>query len=68
MPNVGPVLEGRTYFCPHCGALYAVRPSRLSKIKSSTETTKCIVCLNNHGQVEYNRAPIFKLIQRPEDA
>ena len=21
MPHVGPVLEGRTFFCPHCGAL-----------------------------------------------
>jgi hypothetical protein len=68
MPHVAPVWEGRTYFCPQCGALYSVKPSRLPKIKNSTATTKCVVCLNNHGQVEYNRVPIFKLIQRPEDA
>jgi transcription elongation factor Elf1 len=67
MPHVGPVLEGRTYFCPHCGALYSARPSRFSKVKSNTATTKCVVCLNAHGQVEYNQAPIFRLIQRPED-
>jgi hypothetical protein len=44
MPHVGPVSEGRTYFCPHCGALYSVRPSRLSKTESNT-ATKCVVCL-----------------------
>jgi hypothetical protein len=67
MPHVGPVSEGRTYFCPRCGALYAVKPSPLSKSKS-TPTTKCVVCLDNHGQLAYNWIPTFKLIQRPEDA
>ena len=66
MPHVSPVREGHTYFCPHCGALYSVRLSRLPKVKNNT-APKCVVCSNNHGQVEYNR-PIFKLIQRPEDA
>jgi transcription elongation factor Elf1 len=67
MPHVAPVSEGRTYFCPRCGALYSVRPSRLSKSKNNT-AAKCVVCLNNHGQLEYKGSPIFKLVQRPEDA
>ena len=67
MPNVSPVWEGRTYFCPHCGSLYSLRPSRLSKSKNNI-TIKCVVCLNNHGQLDYRGIPIFKLIQRPEDA
>jgi hypothetical protein len=31
MPHAGPVLEGRTFFCPHCGALYSVTPSLVPK-------------------------------------
>ena len=31
MPLTGPIAEGRSFFCPHCGALYAVTHSRLSK-------------------------------------
>jgi hypothetical protein len=30
MPLTGPIPEGRTFFCPHCGALYSVTYSRLS--------------------------------------
>jgi hypothetical protein len=65
MAQVAHVREGRTYFCPHCGALYSVRLSRLPKINAAAP--KCVVCLNNHEQIEYKR-PIFKLVQRPEDA
>jgi hypothetical protein len=32
MPHVGPVSEGRNFFCPHCGALYA--ETRLRQDKS----------------------------------
>lgn len=28
MPLLGPVPEGGTFFCPHCGALYSVTRSR----------------------------------------
>jgi hypothetical protein len=64
MPHVvGPVSVGRTCFCSHCGALYLVRPSKIK----STATAKCVICSNNH-EVECERVPIFKLIQRPEDA
>ena len=31
MPHVGPALEGRTFFCPHCGALYSATPSLVPK-------------------------------------
>ncbi len=28
MPQTGPVPEGGTFFCPHCGAMYSVTHSR----------------------------------------
>ena len=31
MPLTGPVPEGGTFFCPHCGAMYSVTLSRLPK-------------------------------------
>jgi hypothetical protein len=27
MPLTGPIPEGRSFFCPHCGALYSVTHS-----------------------------------------
>jgi transcription elongation factor Elf1 len=66
MPHVGPVLEGRTFFCAHCGALYSVTHSRLAKRDSST--AKCVVCLQIMDQWDTTEVPTFKLIQRPEDA
>ena len=33
----GPIPEGRTFFCPHCGALYSVTYSRLSKSDSNID-------------------------------
>jgi hypothetical protein len=38
MPLTGPIPEGRTFFCPHCGALYAVTHSRFTK----SDTEKCV--------------------------
>src|SRR5258708_7723755 len=35
MPLTGPIPEGRTFFCPHCGALYSVTDTR--RPKSDTE-------------------------------
>jgi len=43
MPHVGPVLEGRTFFCPHCGALYSATPSLVPKSEGDAAT--CIVCI-----------------------
>ena len=50
MPHVGPVLEGRTFFCPHCGALYSETPSLVPKSEGDAAT--CVVCGRSHGQVE----------------
>jgi hypothetical protein len=51
MPHVGPVLEGRTYFCPHCGALYSLTHS-LSASDSNSAT--CVVCLEIMDKWKYN--------------
>ena len=42
MPLTGPIAEGRTFFCPHCGALYSAMHSRLS----DSNVAKCVVCLH----------------------
>ena len=65
MPHVGPVLEGRTFFCPHCGALYSVKHSRPSE--ADNNTAKCVVCSKIMCDSATD-AQIFKLIHRPDDA
>jgi hypothetical protein len=64
MPLTGPIPEGRSFFCPHCGALYSVMHSRLS----DSNVAKCVVCLQTMEERESAKVPIYKLIQRPEDA
>jgi transcription elongation factor Elf1 len=66
MPHIGPVLEGRAFFCPHCGALYSATPSLVPK--SEGDTAKCVVCLKVMDSLDKTKVPSFKLIQRPEDA
>jgi len=69
MALTGPIPEGRTFFCPHCGALYSVTQSRLPK--SDSNIAKCVVCLkimDTWDSTDAPMAPIFKLIHRPEDA
>jgi predicted Zn finger-like uncharacterized protein len=66
MPLTGPVPEGRTFFCPHCGALYSVTYSRLPK--SESNVAKCVVCLQTMDRSDSTKAPVYKLVQRPEDA
>jgi transcription elongation factor Elf1 len=66
MPLTGPIPEGRTFFCPHCGALYSVTYSRLSK--SGSNIAKCVVCLQIMTSWDSTKVPIYKLVQRPEDA
>ena len=51
MPLTGPISEGRSFFCPHCGALYAVTHSRLSK--SDSNVAKCVVCGKIMNQWEF---------------
>jgi transcription elongation factor Elf1 len=66
MPLTGPPPEGRTFFCPHCGALYSVTHSQPSK--SESNVAKCVVCLKIMDNGESPKVPVFKLIQRPDDA
>jgi predicted RNA-binding Zn-ribbon protein involved in translation (DUF1610 family) len=41
MPLIGPITEGRSFFCPRCGAFYAVTYSR--KSNSESNTARCVV-------------------------
>jgi hypothetical protein len=64
VPLSGPIPEGGTFFCPHCGALYSIVPSRLS----SSNRAKCVVCLQIMDKRDSTNGPVYKLIHRPEDA
>ena len=66
MPLTGPVPTGGTFFCPHCGALYAVTYSRLAK--SESNSAKCVVCLQTMDRWDSTKVPSYKLVHRPEDA
>jgi hypothetical protein len=39
MPLTGPIPEGHSFFCPSCGALYAVTYSRASSSDSNNTAT-----------------------------
>jgi hypothetical protein len=66
MPLTGPIAEGETFFCPHCGALYSVTYSRPSK--GDVNIAKCVVCLQTMDKRDSANVPIYKLVHRPEDA
>ncbi len=67
MPHVGPVLKGRTFFCPHCGALYSATPSLVPK--SEPDAVECVVCHKVMDRSNTSKTGSdFKLIHRPEDA
>jgi predicted Zn finger-like uncharacterized protein len=66
VPLLGPVPEGGTFFCPHCGALYSVTLSRLRKRDSNI--AKCVVCTQTMDERDSTTVPVYKLIHRPEDA
>ncbi len=66
MPLTGPVPEGGTFFCPHCGAMYSVTHSRLPKRDSNI--AKCVVCKQTMDERDSSKVPVYKLIHRPEDA
>ena len=65
MPLTGAIPEGRSFFCPHCGALYAVTYLRLSNRDSNV--AKCVV----YGQImdrwDSTKVRSFKLVHRPDD-
>jgi predicted Zn finger-like uncharacterized protein len=67
MPLTGPIPEGRSFFCPHCGALYSVTQSRLSKTDDSN-FVKCVVCGHIMDRSDTTTARVYKLVHRPEDA
>ena len=66
MPLLGPVPEGGTFFCPHCGALYSLTLSRLPKRDSNI--AQRVVCRQTMDERDSNKVPVYKLIHRPEDA
>jgi len=65
MPLMGPIPEGKTFFCPHCGALYSVTASRVPK---ESDIVKCVVCLQTMDAGDAAKLSIYKLVHRPEDA
>ena len=67
MPLLGPVPEGGTFFCPHCGALYSVTRSR-PPAKRDSNIAQCVVCRQTSDERESTAVPVYKLIHRPDDA
>ena len=53
MPLLGPVPEGGTFFCPHCGALYSVTRSRPPQERQQYRTMRGLQ--TNHGRAGVNR-------------
>jgi len=68
MPLTGPIPEGHSFFCPSCGALYAVTYSRPSSGSDSNSAAKCVVCGQVMAEWNSTNVPTFKLVHRPEDA
>jgi predicted Zn finger-like uncharacterized protein len=71
MPLTGPIPEGRPFFCPRCGALYAVTHSRWWKsvdIGNDDDAVKCVVCGQTMATWDATDVTTFKLVHRPEDA
>jgi RNase P subunit RPR2 len=71
MPLTGPIPEGHAFFCPHCGALYAVthsRPRSKSESERESNIAKCVVCGKIMGQWDSTDVRVFKLVHRSEDA
>ena len=58
-------MDGATFNCPHCGALYAVTVRRLPAVVSAS--ARCKVCDRVMLQWSTAWTPTFRLIERPED-
>ena len=65
MPLMGPIPEGKTFFCPHCGALYSMT---VSQVPNESDVAKCVVCLQTMDAGASAKLSIYKLVHRPEDA
>jgi hypothetical protein len=71
MPLTGPIPEGQAFFCPRCGAHYAVTHSPRGKsveIGDQHNAAKCVVCGQTMATSDATGVPTFKLVHRPEDA
>ena len=66
MPLTGGITPGRSFFCPHCGALYAVTLSQHREIDGGA--AKCVVCERIMDEWKSTSVPAYKLVHRPEDA
>ena len=66
MPLTGEITPGSSFFCPYCGALYAVTFSQRRETDSST--AKCVVCERTMTDWKSTSVPAYKLVHRPEDA
>src|SRR3954452_949899 len=67
MPQSGPIagpIEGKTFYCPHCGALYSVTHSRPPK----DDIEKCVVCREIMDRANAVKLSVYKLVYRAEDA
>jgi len=66
MPLTGEVTPGEAFFCPHCGALYAMTHS--PRPVGDSNIAKCVVCGSPMDEWKSTTARIYKLVHRPEDA
>ncbi len=66
MPLTGAITPGKSFFCPHCGALYAVTYSQRREMDD--KIAKCVVCERTMDERKSTTVPTYKLIHRPEDA
>jgi hypothetical protein len=62
MPLAGEIAPGSSFFCPHCGALYAVTFSQRRETDSGTATCRTMT------EWKSTSVPAYKLVHRPEDA
>src|ERR1700722_13607252 len=60
MPLTGAIPEGPSFFCPHCGALYAVTYSRLPS--SDSNVARCVVCGQIMDRWDATKVPRARLI------
>ena len=66
MPLTGAITPGSSFFCPHCGALYAVTHARRPEVERNAAT--CVVCERVMDEWQSTSVPTYKLVHRPEDA
>jgi predicted Zn finger-like uncharacterized protein len=65
MPLTGAITPGESFFCPHCGALYAV--THAERREPETIVVRCVVCERTMDERKTTSVPTYKLVHRPED-